>query len=468
MNIRLTFLGAAQNVTGSRYLVQADGVKLLIDCGLYQERPFRERNWDDFPIPPAQLDAVLLTHAHVDHCGWLPKLVKEGFRGKVFCTSATAEIAQIVLLDSAHLQEEDAAYKKKRHQKEGRQGPHPYEPLYTAADAEACGPLYAPVRYAQPVAVAAGITATFHNAGHILGSAVIKLKIEQKGESRSLLFSGDVGRRDKPILRDPHLFREADYILLESTYGDRVHEPVEDVKDRLAEIVEETCRAGGNLVIPSFAIERSQELLYYLNDLFREKKICPLLAFLDSPMAVRVTEVFQNHPEMFDEQMKQRVRAGESPFDFPGLTMSRTTSQSKAINQIKGTVIIIAGSGMCTGGRIKHHLVNNISRPESTILFVGYQAVGTLGRHILEEPDEVRILGQKRPVRARIERIGGFSAHADREELLKWLGGMENHPRGLFLVHGEEEVCHKFAEFLRTKVPWEIAVPHYQQELKLD
>jgi len=468
MKITLQFLGGAQNVTGSRYLLRANGTNLLIDCGLYQERQFRERNWDAFPIPAGEVDAVLLTHAHVDHCGWLPRLVKQGFRGKVYCTTATAEIVQIVLLDSGYLQEEDAAYKKKRHKREGREGPYPVEPLYTVEDAEACAGIYAPVRYKQTTEITEGITATFFDAGHILGAAMIKVKIEKNGERRSILFSGDVGRCNKPILRDPHIFQEADYILVESTYGDRVHEDVEDVKGRLAEVVNDTCEAGGNIVIPSFAIERSQELLYYLNELLREEKIPNLQAFLDSPMAIRVTEVFKNHPEMFDEEMKQLIKNGESPFKFPGLTMSRTTNESKAINEIAETIIIIAGSGMCTGGRIKHHLVNNISRPESTILFVGYQAAGTLGRHILEKPDQVRILGEKRRIEARIERIHGFSAHADRDELYEWLSGLENHPRNLFLVHGEADVCQTFAEFLREKRPWTISVPEYREEVTLE
>ncbi|MBN2377675.1 MAG: MBL fold metallo-hydrolase [Sedimentisphaerales bacterium] len=468
MEIKLTFLGAAQNVTGSRYLVQVDGANVLVDCGLYQERQFRERNWDEFYLPPGQLDAVLLTHAHVDHCGLLPKLVKEGFKGKIFCTTATSEIAQVVLLDSAHLQEEDAAYKKKRHKKEGRTGAFPEEPLYKVEDAENCNTLFVGVDYETPVEVAAGMRATFYDAGHILGSAMIKLKVNSAGEKRTILFSGDIGRKNKPIIQDPSSFEHADYILVESTYGDRDHEPVEDVKDSLAEVVNSTREAGGNICVPSFAIERSQELLYYLNELLDEKRIEPIMTCLDSPMAIRVTEIFKRHPEMYDEEMIEMLGRNKSPFDFPGLNMTVSTTESKAINSVRGTIMIIAGSGMCTGGRIKHHLVNNIARPESTLLFVGYQAVGTLGRTILDGPEEVRILGQKYPIKARVARIRGFSAHADRNEIFTWLSSIKNHPKKVFITHGEADAAKSFKGFLDERIKWETYVPEYREQVVLD
>lgn len=468
MEIKVTFLGAAQNVTGSRHLLEINGFKLLVDCGFFQERQFQHRNWDDFPIPPGQIDAVLLTHAHLDHCGWLPKLVKEGFKGKVFCTTATAQIATIVMLDSAHIQEEDAAYKKKRHQREKRKSKHPTEPLYTIKDADAAVSLLKPIDYEQSVQIAAGIEATYYDAGHILGSAMIQLKIDHNGEQRTILFSGDLGRCNVPILNDPTLIDRADYIFVESTYGDRVHESNTDIKERLAEIVTSTHKAGGNIVVPSFAVERSQEILYYLNELLIEDRIPHTITFLDSPMAVKVTQVFKKHPEMFDEDMSERVNNHESPFDFPGLTMTRKTSESKAINHIRGTAMIIAGSGMCTGGRIKHHLVNNITRPECTLLFIGYQAFGTLGRHILEKPKEVRILGQHYPINARVERLGGFSGHADREELDRWLGGFKTAPKRVFVVHGESEVAVKFGQHIEDKFGWQATVPNYQDQVVLD
>ena len=468
MQIKLSFLGAARNVTGSRFLVEADGLRILVDCGLYQERDLRGRNWDPFPIPPKTIVAVLLTHAHLDHCGLLPKLVREGFGGKIYCTAATAEIARIILLDSAHIQEEDAEYKRRRHQREGRKGRYPEVPLYTTADAEKCLPLFSAVKYDQPVRINNAAEAVFRDAGHILGSSMIRLKIAQNGDERTILFSGDVGRHDMPIIEDPSEFHQADYVLVESTYGDRLHEKAEDVDNRLAEVINATKQAGGNIIIPSFALERSQDLLYHLNELLLADRIPRLMVFLDSPMAIRVTEVFKDHPELFDDDMAERIRKQLSPFDFPGLKMTRATSESKAINHITGTVIVIAGSGMCTGGRVKHHLVNNITRPECTILFVGYQAVGTLGRHIVNGAEEVRILGRKHPVRAKIVRISGFSAHADKNELFRWLSGLKKAPKRVFVVHGEEESAEHFRDYVSEKTGWDVSVPEYGDEVILD
>jgi metallo-beta-lactamase family protein len=467
MESRLTFLGAAENVTGSRHLLETDGARILVDCGLYQERDLRGRNWDTLPGGADTLDAILLTHAHLDHCGLLPKLVKDGFRGRVYCTQATAEIAQIVLLDSANLQEEDAAYKRKRHKKEGRSGPFPEEPLYSAEDAKACFELFSPVAFQESVLLKGCVELTFHNAGHILGSSIIRLRSMCDGK-RIILFTGDLGRNDKPILRDPVVCKEADYILIESTYGDRIHDRLEDIKDVLCEAINSTIEAGGNIVIPSFSIERSQELLYYLNELLREKRIPHLMTILDSPMAIQVTDVFKRHPELYDEKMVELMKRHESPFAFSGLKMTPTTRESKTINTIKGTVIIIAGSGMCTGGRIKHHLAANLTRPESTILFVGYQAMGTLGREILDGNKEVRIFGQKFPVKARIVQAHGFSAHADRQELYTWLTHLERPPLGIFVVHGEKESAHNFAAFLREKTGWKVVVPSYGQQIVLE
>ena len=468
MQIRLKFLGAAQNVTGSRHLMEANGTRILVDCGLYQERQLRARNWHPFLIPAESIDAVLLTHAQLDHCGFLPKLVREGFKGKIYCTAATAEIAKIILLDSAHLQEEDAEYKRRRHEREGRKGPYPEVPLYTTADAEACFPLFSPVRYREAIQVGEGVEATFYDAGHILGSSVIRAKVRQDGQERIILFSGDIGRPDRPIVCDPTVFDKADYVLIESTYGNRVHKDTEDIKKLIGNVINSTKKAGGNIIIPSFALERSQEVLYYINELLLENIIPRLMVFLDSPMAARVTKVFQHHPELFDEEMTEFVKQHESPFNLPGLKVVSSSGESKTINHIKGTVIVIAGSGMCTGGRIKHHLVNNITRPESTIMFVGYQAVGTLGRQIVDGARKVRILGQKYKVKAKVVRIQGFSAHADRDELLNWLRELQTAPRGVFVVHGEAESAKAFGNYVRKKTGWEVTVPDYQDEAILD
>jgi metallo-beta-lactamase family protein len=468
MKIKLTFLGGAQSVTGSRFLVEVNNTRFLVDCGLYQERQHLGRNWESFPIPPKTLDAILLTHAHLDHCGLIPKLVREGFNGPIYCTPATAEIAEIILLDSAKLQVEDAEFKKRRHAREGREGPYPEIPLYTPDDAQASFPLLSPLRYGEVIVIGDGIEATFYDAGHVLGSSMIKVRIRQGDEERTIIFPGDIGRWGKPILRDPTLFKEADYILVESTYGDRSLPDPEEGASQLAEAINVTVKAKGNIVIPSFALERAQDVLYYLNKLLIENSIPHLLVFVDSPMAVRVTDVFEHHTDLFDKEMLKLIKQGKSPFDFKGLHLVRTIEESKAINHIAGTVIVIAGSGMCTGGRIKHHLVSNISRPDSTILFVGYQAEGTLGRRIVEGAAEVRILGQYYPVKARVVQIGSFSAHADRDQLLKWLSGYEKPPRRLFVIHGEANISKQFASLVKDRFGWDTALPSYRDEVILE
>ena len=468
MKIRIHFLGASRNVTGSRCLVEASGQRVLVDCGMHQERQHRDRDFKPFPVPPESIDAVLLTHAHLDHCGYLPKLVREGFSGPVFCTPASAQVGRIVMLDSGHLQEEDARYKRKRHGKAGKTARFGYEPLYTSADAEEVAPLMRPIRLGQAVEVAPGMVATFQNAGHIIGSSFIRLVITQGGQTRSILFSGDVGRPDKPILQDPVQFDQADYVVIESTYGDRVHDEPMDIPDSFAEVILDTLDRGGNLLIPSFAIERAQEVLYHLFVLRGAKRIPPLMTFLDSPMAQKVTGVFEQHPELYDEEMVELMRGRDNPFHYPQLAFTRSAEQSKAINRLRGTAIIIAGSGMCTGGRIKHHLAQHITRQESTVLFVGYQAAGTLGREILDGAETVRILGSEYMVRARIARIHGFSAHADRDELLAWVTSLQTPPRRLFVNHGEDEAASAFGTFLSEQTGWDVTVPDYKNEYVLD
>ena len=467
MEAKLTFLGATRNVTGSSILLEAGGRRLLVDCGLYQEREYQSRNWNPFPAPPPSIAAVLLTHAHLDHCGLLPKLVREGFRGRILCTRATAEIARVMLFDAAAVQAEDAEFKRKRHQREGRQGRYPEQPLYGRAEVEQTLPLFSAVEYGQEVPLDGGLEAAFFNAGHVLGSAIVRVRLKGGAGAGMILFSGDLGRWDRPIIEDPVLFEEADYVLMESTYGDRFHEPAQEIEEKLCAAVKRIGQSGGNLVVPSFALERSQELLYYLNKLLLEKRIPSLPVFVDSPMAVSVTKIFEDHPELFDREMKALVERRRSPFHFPGLRMVGSREDSKAINQRRDGAVIIAGSGMCTGGRIKHHLLHNVSRPESTILFVGYQAAGTLGREILEKPRELRILGQTRPLRAEVDRIGGFSAHADRGELLRWLSAFKRPPRRLFLLHGEPEACASLMSLLEREKAWEVAVPGYREAAAL-
>jgi len=468
MNIKLSFFGAAKNVTGSRYLLKANNKNILVDCGMYQERDYRARNWEPFPIEPSNIDTVLLTHAHVDHCGFLPKLVKDGFKGDIYCTSATAEIAEIVLMDSAKLQFEDAKYKKKRHKREGRVGPYPLIPLYTVDDAKDTIRLFHGVRYNKEINIANNVDVTFYDAGHILGSSMIKIVVKYGDESRSILFSGDIGRPDKVILNDPTVFEKADYVIMESTYGNRYHQEIHDIDDNLEEIVNETHQAGGNIVIPSFAIERSQELLYELNLLFLEKRIPKLTVFVDSPMANKVTQVFRNHPELFDEEMKDLLEDNNSPFAFANLRYVNTVQESKAVNNNRGTSIIIAGSGMCTGGRVKHHIANNITNPANTLLFVGYQAIGTLGRIILDGVEEIRLFGKKFPMKMKVKRIEGFSAHAGKNELFDWVTNIKKAPRKVFITHGEEEAAEHFSKYLQEKTGWSTLVPDYKDTVVLD
>ena len=443
---------------------------MIIDCGLYQERKYQDRNWQPFPFSPETIDAVFLTHAHLDHCGLLPKLVRDGFKGRIYCTQATAEIAQIILLDAAHLQEEDAAYKAKRHQREGRRGPHPELPLYTVEDAEAVAPYFTAVEYDSCVRIKDGIEGCFYEAGHVLGSATVAINTVQDDKKQRILFSGDIGEPDRPIINDPAIFNAADYIVVESTYGDRTHaeHKITDIQSQLRDCINETVQAGGNIIVPSFALERSQEILYHLNELFLRNEIPPITVFLDSPMAIRITEVFKHHAELFDTEMTRRLRQGNSPFSFDNLKMVQTTEESKAINSLKGSAIIIAGSGMVSGGRIKHHLVNNISRPENTVLFVGYQAEGTPGRKLLDGAKRIRLLGRTHRVRARVVRIDGFSAHADRDGLLAWLSDIRIPPRYVFITHGEKKAAISFAQFLGEKTGWKTSVPEYGADVLLE
>jgi metallo-beta-lactamase family protein len=466
--MKLHFLGASRQVTGSRYVLEAAGRRVMIDCGLFQERKFQHRNWDPSPIPPHEIDALLLTHVHIDHCGLLPRLVKDGFRAPIHATEPSAALIEVMLLDAAKIQQEDVGYKKRRHAKEGRKSPHPYEPLYTEMEVERTLPLVRKHKYGEVIRVTPEVTACFFDAGHILGSAMIEIEARENGRTDKIVFSGDIGQPDKPIVRDPSFLTHADYVVMESTYGNRNHRKPEDTETQLAAVVNDAVSRGGNVVIPTFAVERAQELIYHIGRLVRSGRIPQLPVFLDSPMAVDITGIYLKFHDYCDEEMWNMINSNQPPLHFPTLTMVRTPDESKRINHLRQPCIIMSSAGMCNAGRIKHHLRNNIGRKEATILFVGHQAEGTLGRQILDGSPRVRIHGREYNVRARIAQIYGFSGHADHDGLLKWISHFQDPPRRVFLTHGEESVALAFAAELQQKTGLAIEVPRYQQAFELE
>lgn len=466
--MKLHFLGANRQVTGSRYCLDAAGSQTMIDCGLFQERAFEDRNWNPSPIAPDQIDAMLLTHVHIDHSGLIPRLVREGFRGPIYATRASAALAEVVLRDAAKIQGEDVEYKVRRHEREGRRGKYPPRVLYNDQDVTAALELFRVVAYGEPVAVHDSLTVTFHDAGHVLGSAMLQCDVQENNKSIRILFSGDIGQWNKPIIRDPSLLDDADYVVMESTYGDRDHEKAGDVETQLEQVVNETVARGGNIVIPTFAVERAQELMFYISRLVHAHRIPTLKVFLDSPMAVDVTEIYRGLGDFFDADTLAMMAENRPPLRFPGLTLCRSVKESKAINEYRKPSIIMASAGMCTAGRIKHHLRQNLGNPASTILFVGYQAQGTLGRQILEKAPFVRIHGADHKVRAQVRQIYGFSGHADRSGLLRWIGNLKRAPRRIFLTHGEETAARKLAQEIRSRWNWTVEIPNYNDVAELD
>jgi metallo-beta-lactamase family protein len=443
--LKLAFHGADRDVTGSCHLVECAGKRILVDCGLFQgSRELSEENAGAFGFEPAAIDYVLLTHAHLDHCGRLPLLSKRGFRGEIICTAATRELAKLVMLDAAHLQEQEAR-KASSHDAGQPDSDQAVGPLYTVVDAlNSLDGFGRTANYGRPLELAAAGHATFIDAGHILGSASIFLELAEPGGAVRLLFSGDLGNAGRPLLRPPATPPRADVVVIETTYGDRRHKPIGPSIEEFYEAISDTFSRGGNVIIPTFALERAQELLYILGQGIASGRLLPSIqVFLDSPLAISATEVFRRHLECLDPQAAQLFRQGHDPFQLPGLHLARERTESIALNSIHGGAIIMAGSGMATGGRVRHHLKHNLFRAECSVIFVGFAARGTLAREIIDGHSPVRVLGEDVPVRARIHTINGFSAHADQAALLAWLSASA--PTRTFLTHGEEATMQEFA-----------------------
>jgi metallo-beta-lactamase family protein len=469
--MEITFHGAARTVTGSQHLLTVNGRRILLDCGLYQgsRQETYERNVH-LPFAAAEVDVMVLSHAHIDHSGNIPNLVRSGFRGDIVCTYATRDLCALMLRDSAKIQQYDIEYLNK---KRAREKLPPLEPLYTPEDAVASLKQFIGIGYDRPYQLLPGITLTFLDAGHILGSAIVVLDIEEQTPQRHLrlVFSGDIGRPHRPILRDPAFVTEADVLIMESTYGDREH-PDEDETWRLEHIVNETFKRGGKIIVPAFAVGRTQELVYHLRELVAARDIPPSLrVYVDSPLAVDATGIYRLHPEAYDEETAERLnnRPGNDPFGFDMLRYVRTTQESKELNFLREPAIIISASGMAEAGRVLHHLKNNIEDPRNTIVIVGWQAPNTLGRRLVEKQKRVHILGQEYERRAQVEVINGLSAHADRSELLAWAGQIKQRPRHTFLVHGEPEPATALAEAMRSQLGYpDVQLPEMNEKVQIN
>lgn len=458
--MKLTFIGAAHEVTGSCHLLEANGKSLLIDCGMEQGPDLYENQ--EIPVSPSEIDYILLTHAHIDHSGLIPLLCKRGFKGEIVTTFATADLCNIMLRDSAHIQEFEAEW---RNRKARRSGEPLYEPLYTTQDAIDAINLLSPCDYGQKIDLCEGFAVRFTDIGHLLGSASIEVWISEDGVDKKIVFSGDVGNIEQPILKDPSLTKEADYVVIESTYGNRIHsEERPDYLGEFTRILRETFLKGGNVVIPSFAVGRTQEILYFIREI-KEKNLLPEFphfdVYVDSPLAIEATSVFtKNGRGCYDAEAMELVNHGMNPLVFPGLKLSVTSDDSKMINFDDNPKVIVSASGMCEAGRIRHHLKHNLWRPESTILFVGYQAVGTLGRKLIDGAEAVKLFGENIVVAARIESLKGISGHADMNGLLAWLKGFETDVSHVFVVHGEDEVTDEFAQTIRDTFGWKAFAPY--------
>lgn len=464
--MKIIFDGAAQTVTGTQHRLEVNGKTLLLDCGLFQgkRQDFYDRN-RHFDYDPKNVDTVILSHAHIDHSGNLPNLVKIGFRGPIYATPPTVRLADIMLQDSGHIQEADVEYVNK---KRGRRGEEPLEPLYTIEDAIAVGKHFFPVKYDQPFEPVPGVTVRFVNAGHILGSAAIVLDINENGSKKRLWFSGDIGRFDLPLLPDPVMPSDVDYMIMECTYGDKPHSSIQEAYAEFREVVLRTVERGGKVIIPAFAVGRTQEIVYELNNMVAEGVMDHIPVYVDSPLAVNTSEIFLSFPEYFDEESRKFMIEHRHPaLDFKTLRYVHSVEESKSLNDKKGPMIIISASGMAETGRILHHLKNNIENPRNTVMIVSWQAPDTLGRRLAEHDKQVRIYGQLFDVRADVETIGGLSAHAGQELLLQYAKAANGRAKQIFLVHGDPEVAKTFEQKLKESGIGPVCYPAWKEEVEI-
>ena len=474
--MKITFLGATKTVTGSNFLVEAAGKKFLVDCGMYQGSAEEEyENEAPFDFKVDEIDFMLLTHAHIDHSGRIPKLYNEGYRKPIYAHKATCDLCSLMLPDSGHIQEMEVEWKNKKRQ---RKGEPTKPPMYTAEDAARCLEVFEPIKYDEIIEVAEGINVRFNDAGHMLGSSIIEVWVEEDGKTEKIVFSGDIGNNDIPLLGEPTMIGEADYLIMESTYGNRLHVRNEDKAKIFLKIVSETLNNGGNVIIPSFAVGRTQEILYELNKIKENKTdeefikeyktLMKAPVYVDSPLAISATEVFKENMDLFDDETKKEIEQGDNPLEFPGLHFTTTADESKALNESDTPSIIISASGMCDVGRIKHHLKHNLWDPKNTILFVGYQAPGTLGYSIVNGAKKVKIFGEEIAIKARIEYIEGYSGHADQEWLMNFVYSFNNQkPKHIFIVHGEEESEITLAEKIENEAKIPVTIPEFGQTFDL-
>lgn len=469
--MKIKFCGASTGVTGSCHLITTDKHKLLLDCGQFQGgKSIEKLNSEPFPFDPEEIEWVVLSHAHIDHCGRLPLLVKRGFRGQIYCTDATADLLEVMLRDSAYIHEKDAEWQTRKNLRSGKP---PAEPLYTIDDAEEALKLVKPVLYDQLVELAPEIKIVFNDAGHILGSAITELWVTEGENTSKIVFSGDLGVPHRPILRDPVKIKKADYVIMETTYGNRVHPANSTSIDELIHITLDTVKRGGSVIIPSFAVGRTQELIYQFNMFYEQNPqyrsiLEDVNVYIDSPMATTATEVFKRNAQVFDEETKQYILSGDNPLDFKNLKFTRNTADSMMLNADKTPKIIISASGMCEAGRIRHHLKHNLWDSRNSIVFVGYQAEGTLGRMLIEGASEVKLFGETIAVKAQIHNLEGFSGHADMNGLLDWVGGFKMTPKQIFLVHGELESKRDFAGLMGRELGLHPVVITENSEFELE